>query len=217
MLYEWNGASWAALGGGVHGFAGEFQINDVGAATTFQGNLIVAGQFTRVGGPGGLVVRNIARWNGASWSALGAGLGSGWGGIRALAVYQGQLIAAGDLDDGTGPTLNGVARWNGVSWLPLGGGITGGSVHDLFVHDARLIAAGHFTTAGGQPAANIARWDGASWSPMGGGTNQRVSALTVYGGQLVAAGDFTSAGGQPTRGIARWNGVSWTQRRRGRL
>ncbi len=209
LLFEWNGASWTALGGGIHGFpsGSGFPVDSarVDAVLTFQGDLIVGGTFTKAGspGPGGVAVKNIARWNGVSWSALGEGLGGIWGGgVSALAIFQGQLIAAGSFEGG-------VARWNGATWQTLGGGIAVGSVTDLIVHDSMLVAAGYFSEAGGQPAAGIARWDGVSWSEMGGGANGPVWDLTVYNGQLVAGGDFSSAGGQPTRGIARWNGSSW--------
>src|SRR5262245_912443 len=50
--------------------------------------LVAAGQFTQAGG---VAVPRIAQWDGAHWQALLPG----FQGIKALAVYNGDLIAAG--------------------------------------------------------------------------------------------------------------------------
>src|SRR5438552_17910823 len=52
--------------------------------------LVVGGSFTVAGD---ILANNIATWNGTSWKAVGAGLN---GDVRALTVYNGNLIAAGN-------------------------------------------------------------------------------------------------------------------------
>ena len=43
----------------------------VSCAITFEDDLVVAGRFAQAGG---VNVTNVARWNGAEWSAMGSGL-----------------------------------------------------------------------------------------------------------------------------------------------
>jgi hypothetical protein len=145
------------------------------------------------------------RLHAQSWNALGSGSG---GTVYALAVYNGELIAAGDFTVAGGSIVNRIARWNGTGWSALGTG-TSATIYALLVHNSQLIAAGEFTTAGGIPANRIASWNGSTWTPLGLGMNNNVYALGVYSGQLRAGGAFTSAGGLPAIRIARWDGSSW--------
>lgn len=111
---------WEDLGGGVEMLieAEETgQIVDVAYVSvlcSFQDDLIVAGFFNDAGG---VPVSNIARWDGASWSALGSGL---LGSAEAMTVYNGELIVAGSFAQAGDVTVNSIARWNGASWQPLG-------------------------------------------------------------------------------------------------
>lgn len=151
----------------------------------------------------------VFQWNGGSWTSIGAAAGGGpyfdSYGVKALAVYDGDLIAGGHFDTIAGVRANRIARWNGATWSPLGGGVEGTSqpsVRALTVHEGELIAAGLFDTAGGIGAASVARWNGASWSPLGDGLGVivPVNALAVYQGDVIAGGHFI---------MAKWNGQSW--------
>jgi hypothetical protein len=145
--------------------------------------------------------RHIAKWNGTSWSALGAGTD---GIVRALMVYDDgggpALFAGGDFLVAGDVLTHHIARWDGTTWSALGSGVNE-SVQALAVYDdgegPALFAGGDFTSAGGVAGRNrVARWDGASWSAAGGGMNDTVLALAVYddagGAELYAGGEFTS-------------------------
>ena len=135
-----------------------------------------------------------------------AALGSGANGtIRAVTVYNGELIVAGTFNIAGGIVANRIAKWNGNSWAPLGQGMNG-SVYALTVYNADLYAGGSFTTAGGVSANNVARWNGTSWTPLGVGTNSTVYCLDVFTNALILGGSFTVAGGNQANRIARWNG-----------
>jgi len=200
-IAAWNGSYWSDLGLS----SGHGQSPVVFALAEYAGKLIAAGHFTNAGG---VAVNSIAAWDGSSWSALGSGLmnGSYQGSISALAVYDGNLIAAGRFSTaGDSPAIN-IAAWNGSSWSPLGQesvAIDEG-ISALTVHKGRLIAGGNFTSIGSLTANYIAAWDGSTWSALGGGMNNTVSALTVYDDQLIAGGYFTAAGGYPANCIAIW-------------
>ncbi|HZM00765.1 MAG TPA: hypothetical protein VFD43_10980, partial [Planctomycetota bacterium] len=117
---------------------------------------------------------NIARWDGRTWSALGAGIGGNFPHVRALAVFDdgrgAALYAGGGFSSAGSVHARHIARWDGTSWSALGSSLSGGygGVEALAVFDdgqgPALFAGGGFTQAGGEPAALVARWDGANWS-----------------------------------------------------
>jgi len=173
--------------------------------------LYVGGDFL---GIGGIQANHIARWNGQSWSTLGAGVNA-------------RVLALAAFDDGSGPALyaggifnlaggapaSHIARWNGSSWSPLGTGMDD-RVKTLAVFDdgtgTALYAGGDFAHAGGTPAFGIARWNGSAWAPVG---NQYLptNALAVFqsGGQrALYAGGFVFPG-PSGGGVNKWDGTSW--------
>ena len=218
-IAKWDGSTWSALGSGVSGCCS----TRVEALTAFDDGggpaLFVAGDFAVAGG---LVVNDIAKWDGAGWSALGSGLNAkafdlavhDEGGGAGPALYVGgRFTSAG------GVPVSKIASWNGASWSPLGGGVSGpgafDAVHALSSFDdgsgagPALHAGGDFTSAGGNPVSFIAKWDGASWSALGSGMNGSVLGLHAFddgsggGPSLAVAGNFTAS----TAGdsfLARW-------------
>ncbi|MCI0586008.1 MAG: hypothetical protein L0323_04100 [Planctomycetes bacterium] len=170
-------------------------------------DLVAGGFFTSAGGA---PASHIAKWDGASWSPLGSGIGNI---VYALTVYEGSLVAGGLFSTAGGVPANDVARWDGTSWSAFGSGIglgPFGYVLDLAVYNGDLIAGGFYTTAGGAPANNVAKWNGTAWSALGSGTSNSgstsgVFALTTYQTDLIAGGIFNSAGGTGVGHIAAWN------------
>ena len=215
---KWNGSAWSPLGSGVNLF--QTPATFVSALTSFDDGsgpaLYAGGNF---GLAGGIVVNNIARWKGSSWSSLGGGTSFG-ADVFTLAVFDdgsgAALYAGGNFLHMGGAAASRVAKWNGSSWSPLGSGLNG-DVHALTTYDdgsgPALIAAGSFYIAGGVSARNIAKWNGSTWSPLGLGTEGDVDALAVFddgsGSALYAGGKFTAAGGIASNRIARWNGTNW--------
>jgi type IX secretion system substrate protein len=196
-IASWNGTAWQDLAGGVWG-----NFTQVRCMTTYNSELVVAGDgFSPF-------ANDIAKWNGTSWSLPGTGItGAFFPMVKALAVYNGSLYAAGRFDHAGGTAVNNIARWNGTAWSAAGAGVTGGDsiVLALAVYNNQLYAGGLFTTADGNPADNIARWNGSVWNFVGSGvTGGGISALNVFKGALVVGGDFTMAGGVSSSKIAKW-------------
>jgi hypothetical protein len=213
-ITSWDGVQWTSDGESPRGSVRALVPFDVGprhvlvAAGAFEGTLSL---------PHGM--RGLAAWDGASWSALSAGIDQ-------------QISALRTFDDGNGPALyvggefvrgpdgsvvNHVARVDGNGWSPLGSG-TNGPVTAFAVWDdgsgPQLYVAGSFTQAGGLAAPSVARWNGSAWSPVGSGsTNGFVSTLRVFddgsGQQLYAGGNFNLIGNVAANDIARWNGFAW--------
>src|SRR6185369_9655885 len=69
--------------------------------------------------------KNIAKWNGSTWTALGSGVDGGttYQGALALAVSGGNLYAGGYFTNAGGLVANHIAKWNGSSWSALGAGM----------------------------------------------------------------------------------------------
>lgn len=167
------------------------------------GNLYVGGDFAVAGEA---AANNVAKWNGSTWSALGAGTNNN---VTALAVIGTDLYAGGTFTTAGGVSASRIAKWDGSTWSALGSG-TSGPVGALSVSGSDLYAGGDFTTAGGVSANYVAKWNGTSWSALGSGTGFRVYALLASGPDLYVGGSFTAAGGSSANRVAKWNGTSWS-------
>ncbi len=187
---------------------------NISALEVYNGDLYVAGEFDAIGG---VVSKNIAKYNGANWTAIPAGI-SGSDVIADLLVHNNELYIAGskELAKWDGNTVTdihfnlgskcyalaeyqgavhvagggGVARFTGSSWNIIGGG-TDKDVFDLKVFSGCLYAAGQFGTINSQTIKKIAKWDGNAWSATGNLSD--AFSLAVYKNQLYAVGDFGAA------------------------
>ncbi len=191
-IARWDGSSWWPLGTGITPFSPFALFPPVGALALLpNGDLVAGGQFNSAGG---LPAANVARWNGAAWSALGAG-------VPATIVRAVTADAAGDVYAGTVSSA-GPQRWNGASWSSLG--LLSTNVNALAIAPTgALVAAGSFA----QPGSNVASWNGAIWSALG--TNSPSGAPS---GLLAVAeranGDVIAGGSAGT--VALWNGIAWS-------
>lgn len=208
----YNGVDWEPIGEGVS--------ERVRAIVEYQGDLIVGGNFTFASG---VNTNGVARWDGNEWHALGEGVELSWDpvepGVFAMAVFNGELYVAGQIDLAGGDPINGIARWNGSEWRDVGGGLTGGfepKVLALHADESAglLYVGGEFEQAGGTAAEKIAVWDGSEWSALGDGFPGHdvngVHSLHVFQGEICAGGVFSNAGGQAEGDhIACFDGANW--------
>lgn len=176
--------------------------------------LVAAGEFDRVG-----VYHNahgVASWDGTRWFGYGAGLP---GGVRALAVWNNQLVAGGTFSLGSGAAANYLATWDGSSWRQFPVEVDG-PVRALAVYHGRLVVGGDFTAAGSTTLNCVGAWDGATWSSLAGGityipsppvtTGPTIDALYVLSDKLFAGGSIATAGGVAAQNIAAWNDTTWS-------
>jgi hypothetical protein len=232
-LARWDGTGYSLVGGSLAKIGGGVPI--AAAMTIFDDDgpgprppaLYVAGSFQTAGG---LVVNNIARWDGKNWEALGLGLSSG---VRALAVYDADgdgpgppmLYADGPFRMTPGGNFSNanLSRWDGQQWSEAPN-YTGGRVTTLAVHDddgigpnrESLFIGGFFPSIQGVPSPGIIRWDGSRWHSMDGGvggiTGAHPNAMGIFDEDgdpatppgLYVGGSFFTAGGISSPGLARW-------------
>jgi len=191
--------SWGE-GGGVNGY--------VGALTTYNGELIVGGGFSKAGYT---PVNNIASWDGTRWKPLGSGVNDT---VWALAVYGGNLIAGGNFTEAGGVHATNIARWDGSTWEEFAGGITDyGGVMALLpstISLGDLYVVGRFTVVGGVGANNVARWDGSAWYALGSGLDDMANNIIENADSSVTVvGQFDNAGGKAAHNIAKWSNGTW--------
>jgi hypothetical protein len=143
---------------------------------------------------------HVARWDGATWHALGANtaLTDGWFPastfINAMVVVGSQLYVAGSFQNADGnPTADMVASFNGTAWAPMGSdgagnGPLGGPANALATFGGQTVVGGNFTTAGGDPLAGyVARYPGISIPPT-----VNASVFSTGFTKYVVSGDWTS-------------------------
>jgi len=161
------------------------------------GELVIGGDFFGAGG----VADHVAIWDGASWSALGAGVNAR---VQSLLVLpDGDLIVGGAFGTAGGLLSPAVARWDGAAWQSMAGlaGISHVGIAALALAQlpgGDIVAGGAFTAPGG---AHIARWNGAGWAAMNTTTDFVMSLVTLPNGDLVAGRQS---------GVELWDGSSWS-------
>jgi hypothetical protein len=201
----WNGQSWKSIPGTFSG-----GICVVYAVAKLGSDIYVGGIFSRING---VAIRNLARWNGTSWSEVGGGV---IGGVFSLAVNGTDLYVGGTFTNVGGVTVTNIARWDGGNWHPLAEGISpysnSGStgVRRLAFRDGLLYVAGAFSSAGNVPAQNVAVWNGSTWSALGAGVNGIVYGMALTPSDLYLGGDFMMAGTTNATRVARWDGTVWS-------
>jgi len=183
---RWDGSSWSALAGGL-----DYGVNGFAVSGT---NLYVGGNFNNATNASGAPVptRYVARWNGSSWSAVGAGMNNT---VVTVAVAGSNLYAGGIFTTADGVSANRIARWDGLTWSALGSGTSpdsggGADVKALATWSTNLYAGGNFGEAGGKISLHIAR------AVLGDapGYNQLVGTL-VPGGDM----EFSFIGNPTTK------------------
>jgi trimeric autotransporter adhesin len=135
-IAKFDGTNWVSVGGG---FSGGF--THVTSMVEYQGKLCVAGGFrTSFGDPG----NNIALWDGAFWSQLGAGIGPA-ATVLDIVVYNNYLFAGGGFTQAGGNPVSHIAKWDGQAWSGIGGTFNSG-IHSFCNANGNLYIGGQFST-----------------------------------------------------------------------
>ena len=188
---------------------------------------------------GTVSVAHVARWDGAAWGTVGAGVN---GKVLALLGFNdgsgARLYAGGQFTGAGAVAATNIASWNGSSWAALAGGLGASAweyVAALAAHNdgsgPALYAGGNFHSASTLVCNSIARWRGGAWSALGEGIQQLVIISSSYyytpgnvrslvsfddngpgprAAGLYAAGAFSLAGSAPVFCLARWDSGGWT-------
>ena len=170
-----------------------------------------------------MAARNIARWDGRMWYAVGD---NDWGrddSINDIAIRaNGDIFVGGQFSRAGGTKASSIARWDGSNWHALGRGIeneTGqiGYLTDIAIDGNKLYTGGIFTLAGDVVSGSIAQWnmDDNTWSSITDGTEHGVTkgikAMTVHNDDVyISSRELQSAGSKRINNIAKWDGHKWS-------
>lgn len=110
-IARWDGTAWSALGtdrstGGSP---------TVYAVTVDGADVYVGGMFQSLGG---VTTHNLARWDGQSWHAVGSGFAGEYNtsiGVGSLAMFEGELLIAGQFTSFSGVAARNLVRWDGTA------------------------------------------------------------------------------------------------------
>lgn len=214
-VVSWNGQLIVATDVGVHQWTGSNWSSsgpaDVRSMIVWNGLLYVGGSFTVAGG---VAANRVARWDGSTWSALGAGVN---GTVLAFASFQGVLYVGGTFSSAGGAAAGNLAIWNGSSWVATAA--TNGTVSALVTRigtaltNSFLFAGGSFTTIAGTAANHVARFSPAtnSWSALGAGlSGTGCNALFVRSTGLSSYELTGAIPDQFSNQMLRWDGATST-------
>ncbi|MCA8949607.1 MAG: hypothetical protein KDE27_08905 [Planctomycetes bacterium] len=202
-IARFDGTNWSPLGGGLSGY---YSPSAISLAVGPGGDLFVGGLFQTVGS---VAARNVARWDGAAWHALGAGVSSGplalLEAVSAVApAPNGDVYVSGFFELAGGSPAAACARWDGASWHPLGAGFVNGVANRIVIEPSGdAVFAGSFAVASNPQVRYAARWNGTAWSGLGTGPGAEPRSLVrLSNGELLA--------GLTTTEIVRWDGQTWS-------
>ncbi|MEQ9095660.1 MAG: GC-type dockerin domain-anchored protein [Phycisphaerales bacterium] len=206
---QWDGTSWAPVGGGgtFVGTVFDVVIFDDGSGPA----LYAGGRFNTIDGEPILL---LARFKDGAWETVQDGLFG-----TSPVADAGQLAV---FDDGSGPALYvggrsffaasssdmaDVYKWDGTEWSGVGQDFTG-IVSDLFVWDDGSGEALYMATSSSD-LGRLARLEGDTWVTVDGGADGgSVFGLAEWNGDLYVGGSFETVNGEAASGIVRRTGCT---------
>lgn len=160
---------------------------------TFQSMIIPSSAFNRVNvtwgdwTDNGDTARDIAAWNGSTWSAVGSNTFFPAGSVTQVFPFQNKLYAGGTFTNaGSLANADYIAVYDGSAWDTLAKGFDN-SVTCLNSFDGSLIVGGYFNNSGSTSiVSSVAKWNGTAWVAMGTNDIGGVWAVEEYNDVLYA-------------------------------
>lgn len=151
-IARWDGQAWVEMGGGI---SGDGTAEVFSLAVLPNGDVVAGGRFRDAGG---VLVKNIARWDGSRWWPLGEGLD---GDVVTMTVLpDGDIVAVDMIDsDFIGTRVDQPVRWNGHMWSNIGEVAQGNLLALTTMPDGDVVAGGFFSHFGSQWTDRVARWN----------------------------------------------------------
>lgn len=184
---RWDGASWTALGGSIN-VDDTRDIGTTGIAVDGTTPYVVMQQWN-----GSKWQVHVRRWDGASWTTLGASLNvdtaqNAW---QPRIALDGATPYVAWYEDASGSRFVYVKRWNGTTWESVGSGPANGYYANSI--DLAIDSGTPYLTWGEWNNKNYeqvaARWTGSEWRQIGGGINNDHQSTGNTGQITINAGE----------------------------
>ncbi|MCC7015418.1 MAG: hypothetical protein IT454_22860 [Planctomycetes bacterium] len=222
---RWNGSGWSMVGSTMGNTVGPVSVDTLLVHDDGSGPALIAGGwFDSVDG---MLVRNVARWNGSTWSAYGSGAVLSTFALCAYDDGSGPALFAGGINDYTNTGF--IAKLDNQGAWTIQGGAIDGTVGSLQAFDdgsgSKLYVGGAIRSIAGSSVGDygIACWNGTTWStPTGGngllctdcGGAPIVRSMALYddgsGTGLYVGGNFEFADVTRVDDIARLGPGGWS-------
>ncbi len=210
-IIGWDGTNWHTLGSGIDGV--------IYAIDFWQGNLVVAGDFTLNGQP-----CNVASWSNGAWSALQTG--DMQGAVLAMKVYQNRVYIGGDFQMVSGNSMPYLAYLpppnQGNGWINSSGPWAN-SINNAFSVDApvrcfeavngKLLVGGDFMQTANLTSSNVinhlsvnylAYWTGSNWSSGFTGQHSAVHTIKLHDNKIYVGGKVSGPNAIGIYDISGW-------------
>lgn len=185
-------------------------LNSLGGGVTLQGTVYAieydsVSNYLFVGGDirsiNGVVVHNVARYDGNSWTDLNGGVD---GTVFSLKLKNHELYVGGYFQNAGQVGVNNIAKWDGVSWSSPGPGLPYVIRSIEFFHDSLY-------TSGYPPGGSLyflSVFDGNNWLQNVKHFNNTVSGLQATDSVLFVYGHFTLADSDTAHGLISYSNNS---------
>ncbi|MBL7786502.1 MAG: T9SS type A sorting domain-containing protein [Chitinophagales bacterium] len=146
-------------------------VGKVYCIAKYHDEIYIGGDFLSYDNPN---IRNIARWDGSQWQAVGTGTD---GTILNMDVYKDELFVSGGFGQaGDVATISnnqgiltpfGLAKWNGITWLPavdnMLWSLSFGNLLKIGTYQNKLFISGSFDEIDGHAAQHVAYLEDTTW------------------------------------------------------
>ena len=211
-LAKWNGNEWLEVGGNVKNDTTGPTSNINGVVRTmkvFNNELYIGGLFDSVGT---IASKNVAKWNGSTWTALGKSFNIDCGndGVSSLEVFNGEIYASGNFNCPL-PGNERISKLVDTNWVQVGNSINGDAIIDkLYAYNSSLYVGGYFFANNGNADNSLMFTDGFNYYPTSGGVlPSNLLNMINYQNELYVVGQIDYAGFNPINRIGKWDGSQW--------
>ncbi|MBD3257729.1 hypothetical protein GF377_04795 [candidate division GN15 bacterium] len=180
-LMKWNGNDWQSI-------ADDMEVRSL---VVRDGNLVLGGSV------------RIAEWDGVNLTSIGTIPDYA---VKAMTVYNTDLIVAGSFAEIGGVAAARVARWDGAMWHSMGDGLPG-DVNRLVAYDGQVFAAGDFEDY--VVGRSLMVWDGTSWTELTSDIRGNGDGLFVYDNKLIITDTYIEPGTGEAYHLTAWDGGSF--------
>ncbi|MBU0607038.1 MAG: hypothetical protein KKI08_04090, partial [Armatimonadetes bacterium] len=207
-IARWVGNDWHPLNACPSGYVSGTTGIDV--MRVHGGALYVGGYFnTAYDCATQVAAKNIARWDGSAFSAVGGGVDGVNASVGDLLSLGTDLYVAGDFTSAGGAPINGngLARWDGSAWHALGAFVGHGTNWTHLAANGNTLVVAGALTADTLQLDGVGLWNGTAWAGLRGGVEltSGVQAVVATSGGMYVGGSFSTVGGIGARNVAGWN------------